>query len=142
MYLYFEKGMESPSLSIFNIKQFLFCVQISGIPTRSLSIQRLVEIKTIAELLHFKISTLLLHSGKVIEAVTWFRQHINLYTRLVGEPDTEFLHWEWMSRQFLAFAELLETSSATSLSISSLSLGTGNKPLTEWEFHPAYYYQA
>ncbi|XP_038881669.1 trafficking protein particle complex subunit 11 isoform X2 [Benincasa hispida] len=115
--------------------------EISGIPSRSLSIQRLVEVKTIAEQLHFKISTLLLHSGKVTEAVTWFRQHITLYSRLVGEPDTEFLHWEWMSRQYLVFAELLETSSAMSLTIPSMGLGTGNKPLTEWEFYPAYYYQ-
>ncbi|XP_022926701.1 trafficking protein particle complex subunit 11 isoform X1 [Cucurbita moschata] len=115
--------------------------EISGLPTRSLSIQRLVEIKTVAEQLHFKISTLLLHSGKVVEAVTWFRQHITLYSRLIGEPDTEFLHWEWMSRQFMVFAELLETSSTTSLSIPALGLGTGNKPLTEWEFHSAYYYQ-
>lgn len=133
---------DSRSLSLFTIKYFLFCVQISGLPTRSLSIQRLVEIKTIAEQLHFKISTLLLHSGKVIEAVTWFRQHVTLYSRLVGVPDTEFLHWEWMSRQFLVFAELLETSVATSLSIPAMGLGTGNKPLTEWEFYPAYYYQA
>lgn len=137
----FLRGMEGHSLSISTIKHFLFCVQISGIPSRSLSIQRLVEIKTIAEQLHFKISTLLLHSGKVTEAVTWFRQHITLYSRLVGQPDTEFLHWGWMSRQFLVFAELLETSSATSLTIPSLGLGTGNKPLTEWEFYPAYYYQ-
>ena len=44
---------------------------------------------------------MLLHSGKVTEAVTWFRQHMNAYKRLVGAPDGIFLHWEWMSRQFL-----------------------------------------
>ncbi|KAK9284885.1 hypothetical protein L1049_024066 [Liquidambar formosana] len=115
--------------------------EMIGTSTRLPVIQRLVEIKTVAEQLHFKISTLLLHGGKVIEAVTWFRQHNASYKRLVGAPEVIFLHWEWMSRQFLVFAELLETSSATIQSISSLVLGTADRPLTEWEFRPAYYYQ-
>ncbi|XP_017969396.1 PREDICTED: trafficking protein particle complex subunit 11 [Theobroma cacao] len=110
--------------------------------TRLPPIQRLLEIKTVAEHLHFKISTLLLHGGKLIEAVTWFRQHIASYKNLVGSPKVIFLHWEWLSRQFLVFAELLDSSCAALQSISSLPLGTAEQPLTEWEFHPAYYYQS
>ncbi|XP_043713514.1 trafficking protein particle complex subunit 11-like isoform X2 [Telopea speciosissima] len=112
-----------------------------GTSTRLPAIQRLVEIKTVADLLHFKISALLLHGRKVIEAVMWFRQHILSYKMLVGAPEVVFLHWDWMSRQFLIFAELLETSAATIPSNASLVLGTSEKPLTEWEFHPAYYYE-
>ncbi|KAB5534862.1 hypothetical protein DKX38_017948 [Salix brachista] len=104
-------------------------------------IQRLVQIKTVAEQLHFKISTLLLHGGKVAEAITWFRQHNVSYRRLVGPTDVAFLHWEWMSRQFLVFAELLETSSKTIHSNSNITSGTTDLALTEWEFLPAYYYQ-
>ncbi|CAK7357578.1 unnamed protein product [Dovyalis caffra] len=104
-------------------------------------IQRLVQIKTVAEQLHFKISTLLLHGGKMVEAITWFRQHNVSYRRLVGPADVSFLHWEWMSRQFLVFAELLETSSKTIPSNSNITSGTADQPLTEWEFQPAYYYQ-
>ncbi|GAV86182.1 Gryzun domain-containing protein/Foie-gras_1 domain-containing protein [Cephalotus follicularis] len=115
--------------------------EMIGTSTRLPAIQRLVEIKTVAELLHFKISTLLLHGGKIIEAITWFRQHNASYKKLVGSPEATFLHWEWMSRQFLVFAELLETSSATTQSFSSLPFGTADRSLTEWEFHPAYYYQ-
>lgn len=115
--------------------------EMIGTSTRLPAIQRLVEIKTVAEQLHFKISTLLLHGGKVMEAVSWFRQHNASYKKLVGAPEVIFLHWEWMSRQFLVFAELLETSSATIQSISSLVLGTSDRPLTEWEFRPPYYYQ-
>lgn len=111
-----------------------------GTSTRLPAIQRLVEIKTLAEQLHFKISTLLLHGGKIAEAVTWFRQHNASYRRLVGAPEAVFLHWEWMSRQFLVFAELLETSSATIQNISSL-VGNSERSLTEWEFRPANYYQ-
>lgn len=104
-------------------------------------IQRLIQIKTVAEQLHFKIATLLLHGGKVVEAITWFRQHNVSYRRLVGPTDVAFLHWEWMSRQFLVFAELLETSSKTIHSNSNTTLGTADLALTEWEFLPAYYYQ-
>uniref|UniRef100_A0A5B7A4W4 Putative trafficking protein particle complex subunit 11 n=1 Tax=Davidia involucrata TaxID=16924 RepID=A0A5B7A4W4_DAVIN len=114
--------------------------EMIGTSTRLPVIQRLVEIKTVAEQLHFKISTLLLHGGKVIEAITWFRQHNAAYRRLVGAPEVVFLHWEWLSRQFLVFAELLETSSAITPSISFPVSGSADK-LTEWEFYSAYYYQ-
>ena len=112
-----------------------------GTSTRLPAIQRLVEIKTLAEQLHFKISTLLLHGGKVIEAVLWFRQHCAAYKRLIGAAEVTFLHWEWISRQFLVFAELLETSSKNIPGFSSIVLDVTDKALTEWELQPAYYYQ-
>ncbi|PON44825.1 Foie gras liver health family [Parasponia andersonii] len=115
--------------------------EMIGTSTRLPAIQRLVEIKTVAEQVHFKISTLLLHGGKIVEAITWFRQHNASYRKLTGAPEAIFLHWEWMSRQFLVFAELLETSSAAIQSISSLIAGTTERSLTEWEFRPANYYQ-
>ncbi|PKI57065.1 trafficking protein particle complex subunit 11 [Punica granatum] len=115
--------------------------EIIGTSTRLPPIQRLVEIKSVAEYLQFKISTLLLHGGKVGEAVQWFYQHNVAYKRVVGAPEAPYLHWEWMSRQFLVFAELLETSSATTQSISSLASSGADRTLTEWEFRPAYYYQ-
>ncbi|PQQ15271.1 trafficking protein particle complex subunit 11 [Prunus yedoensis var. nudiflora] len=80
-------------------------------------------------------------SNRIVEAVAWFRQHNASYRKLVGAPEAIFLHWEWMSRQFLVFAELLETSSAAIQSISPLPMGTADRPLTEWEFQPAHYYQ-
>ncbi|KAJ8763871.1 hypothetical protein K2173_003653 [Erythroxylum novogranatense] len=115
--------------------------EMVGTTNRLPAIQRLVEIKAVAEQLYFKISTLLLHGAKVVEAVTWFRQHYVSYRRLVGAPEATFLHWEWMSKQFLVFAELLETSSKAFPSNFNPLLGTGERPLTEWEFQPAYYYQ-
>ncbi|KAJ4962840.1 hypothetical protein NE237_022779 [Protea cynaroides] len=115
--------------------------EIIGTSARLPATQRLVEIKTVADLLHLKISALLLHGGKVIEAVVWFKQHIASYKKLVGAPEVVSIHWAWMSRQFLVFAELLGTSAATIPSNPSLVLGTSEKPLTGWEFHPAYYYE-
>ncbi|CAH9143057.1 unnamed protein product [Cuscuta epithymum] len=108
--------------------------------TRLPPIQRLVEIKSVAEQLNFKISTLLLHGGKLLEAITWFRLHTSSYRRLVGAPEITFLHSEWLSRQFLVFAELLETSSATNQNTSSVVSSNADTP-TEWEFHSAYYFQ-
>lgn len=119
---------------------FYAYLQMVGVSTRLPPILRLVEIKTLAEQLNFKISTLLMHGGKLIEAIIWFRRHIDAYRRLVGAPDANFLHWEWLSRQCLVFAELLESSSAAIPNISSATSGTADK-LTEWEFYPAYYYQ-
>lgn len=115
------------------------CVQMIGTSTRSATFQRLIELKTVAEQLHFKISTLLLHGGKISDAVKWFRQHIDSYKKVRGAPGAIFLHWEWMSRQFLVFAELLEMSTKIIPNISSLVIA--ERPLTEWEFYPAYYYQ-
>ncbi|KAL5550855.1 hypothetical protein UlMin_001031 [Ulmus minor] len=113
--------------------------EMIGTSTRLPAIQRLVEIKMVAEQLHFKISTLLLHGGKIVDSVTWFRKHNASYKRLVGSPEAIFLHWEWMSRQFLVFAELLEKSSLVIQNMSSLVVA--ERALTEWEFRPANYYQ-
>ncbi|KAL1820489.1 hypothetical protein ACET3Z_015358 [Daucus carota] len=116
--------------------------EMIGISTRMPPIQRLVEIKFVAEHLNFKISTLLLHGGKITEAIMWFRRHNTAYSKLVGSTEVTFLHWEWLSRQFLVFAELLETSSAAAHSISSpVVSGAADKP-TEWEFYPSHYYQS
>ncbi|KAL4198078.1 hypothetical protein AMTRI_Chr03g44090 [Amborella trichopoda] len=113
--------------------------EMIGITTRLPPIQRLVEIKAVAEQLHFKVSTLLLHSGKVFEAIQWFWKHAAWYKRLIGVPEAVLLHWEWVSRQFLVFAELLETSSIPSAGVSPS--GTSERQITEWELQPAYYYQ-
>ncbi|XP_062222206.1 uncharacterized protein LOC133921381 [Phragmites australis] len=115
--------------------------EMIGTSTRLPPTQRLVEIKAVAEHFHFKISTLLLHAGKVVEAITWFRKHIRSYERVVGTPEVAFLHWEWFSRQFLVFGELIETTSATVPDTLSPRFGTADNALTEWEFQPAYYYQ-
>ncbi|KAK1361901.1 Trafficking protein particle complex subunit 11 [Heracleum sosnowskyi] len=116
--------------------------EMIGTSTRMPPIQRLVEIKYVAEQLNFKISTLQLHGGKITEAIIWFRQHNAAYSKLVGSTEVAFLHWEWLSRQFLVFAELLETSSAAAHSISSpVVSGAADKP-TEWEFYPSHYYQS
>ncbi|KAF3789067.1 Trafficking protein particle complex subunit 11 [Nymphaea thermarum] len=115
--------------------------EMIGTSTRLPPIQRLIEIKAVAEQLHFKVSTLLLHGGKVVEAITWFWRHIACYEKLTGVPEAAFLHWDWMSKQYLVVAELLETSSVAIPTAVPLPLSTSERPITEWEFQPAHYYQ-
>ncbi|TKY46502.1 Trafficking protein particle complex subunit 11 [Spatholobus suberectus] len=76
-----------------------------------------------------------------LPAVQCLVEHKNAYKRLVGAPEGIFLHWEWMSWQFLVFGELLETSSKIIQGFSPIILGTSSKPLSEWEYYSAYYYQ-
>eukprot|EP01018_Ginkgo_biloba_P032269 Gb_22022 [translate_table: standard] len=110
-------------------------------PAELLPIQRLVEIKAVAEQLHFKVSTLLMHSGKGTDAIKWFRQHMDWYKRLVGPKKAAFLHWEWVSKQFLVFAELLQTSSLGTSGFAPPVSGMPELPVTEWEQQPGYYYE-
>lgn len=105
-----------------------------------LPIQRTVEFKAVAEHLHFKISTLLLHSGKEGEAVKWFKQHIVRYKCLIGPPEGAFLHWAWVCKQFQVFAELLDNSLATASLPPASGQSTGT-PVTVRELQPGYYLQ-
>jgi hypothetical protein len=104
-------------------------------------VQRIVELRAVAEQLHFKISTLLLHSGKESEAVKWFKQHMTLYRDTIGPPEGAFLHWAWVTKQFQVFAELLENSLGTSsLTVATTVLSPG-PPMTDRELQPGYYLQ-
>ncbi|KAL3675158.1 hypothetical protein R1sor_025106 [Riccia sorocarpa] len=103
-------------------------------------VQRIVELKAVAEQLHFKISTLLLHSGKESEAVKWFRQHIAWYKRLVGPPEGAFLHWAWVCKQYQVFAELLDNSLVTASPVTASTPSPG-PPVTDRELQPGYYLQ-
>lgn len=111
------------------------------VPIELQPIQRLVELKSVAEQLHFKVSTFLLHGGKEAEAVKWFRQHISFYKLLVGPSEGFFLHWSWVSKQFLVFGVLLQSSLTSATQTKSGSPALPEPPVTERELQPGYYYQ-
>lgn len=115
--------------------------EIINTPAEFLPIQRLVEIKVVAEQLHFKVSTLLMHGGKGVEAIKWFRQHMAWYMQLIGPYNAAFLHWEWVSRQYIVFAELLQASSLGTSIVQSPTPGMPGPPVTELEQQPGYYYE-
>jgi hypothetical protein len=99
-------------------------------------VERVVEMKAVAEQLHFKVSTLLLHSGKESEAVRWFREHAAWFKKMVGPPEGTFLHLAWLSKQFQVFAELLQNSLAITSQPAALAPG-----LSQRELQPGFYYQ-
>ncbi|MCO5583569.1 hypothetical protein L7F22_037480 [Adiantum nelumboides] len=115
--------------------------KVVSTPVELQPVQRLVEFKTVAEQLHFKVSTLLLHGGKEGEAVKWFRQHMGFYKPLVGPSEGSFLHWSWVSKQFLVFALLLQNSLTSVMPAKSGSTALPEAQVTERELQPGYYYQ-
>eukprot|EP00002_Diphylleia_rotans_P033550 TRINITY_DN7143_c0_g1_i1.p1 TRINITY_DN7143_c0_g1~~TRINITY_DN7143_c0_g1_i1.p1 ORF type:complete len:1081 (+),score=168.97 TRINITY_DN7143_c0_g1_i1:3703-6945(+) len=66
------------------------------------------ELKTIAEIIHFKICSLNVSIVNISDAIEQFKRHIRIYKKEYGPVSIEFLHWAWMARQFCVFAELLE----------------------------------
>lgn len=103
-------------------------------------VQRVVEMKAVAEQLHFKISNLLLHGGKETEAVRWFREHASWYKQMVGPFEGYFLHWAWISKQFQVFGELLQNRLATVAPPAQNTAMRGQPVVSERELQPAYYY--
>ncbi|VAI48703.1 unnamed protein product [Triticum turgidum subsp. durum] len=86
-------------------------------------------------------STYYKEEGRRIKARIEKRNFSSVELSVVGSPEVAFLHWEWFSRQFLVFGELIETTSTTVPDTISPRFGTADNALTEWEFQPAYYYQ-
>lgn len=104
-------------------------------------VQRVVEMKAVAEQLHFKISNLLLHGGKETEAVRWFREHASWYKQMMGPFEGAFLHWAWVSRQFQVFGELLQNRLATASQTPTPNSAIRGQPvISERELQPAHYY--
>lgn len=121
------------------------------------------EIKVVAEILNFRLCYLHLERNTPSNATTQFHQHVNYYRSLIGDPDREFQHYAWMSRQFQLFGELLQlfsflapppsgssiTPSSSSQSLSSLSSSQlsssqgilGGSRSRGWT-HPGFYFQA
>lgn len=48
--------------------------------------------------------------GNAGEAIAHFLKHIKLYKSpsAIGHSDLEYLHWGWVSRQYLVFGQLLD----------------------------------
>ena len=80
-------------------------------------VQDRAERMAVAEQLHYKICALLLmlNPGQPAEAVEQMRVHMSAYKRVpvhpggvVGLPRAALpAHWQWVARQYQAFAELL-----------------------------------
>ncbi|EFJ15464.1 hypothetical protein SELMODRAFT_422794 [Selaginella moellendorffii] len=117
---------------------YTLLLEVFSNPAETQSIQRVVELKAVAEQLHFKVSTLLLHSGKEVEAVKWFKHHIASFKKLSGPPEGIFMHWAWVGQQHHVFGDLLKTGRSTAPTSTAVLAGSG---VTERELQPGFYYQ-
>ncbi|ELR24645.1 uncharacterized protein ACA1_172710, partial [Acanthamoeba castellanii str. Neff] len=70
--------------------------------------QRVMEIKTVAEYIHFKLCKLYFSTNSINDAVAQLERHIKTFRRVLGMAEKEFEHWAWLSRQYEVFAQLLE----------------------------------
>ncbi|KAF1336690.1 Trafficking protein particle complex subunit 11, partial [Globisporangium splendens] len=66
------------------------------------------QVKTMAEYVNFKLCYhLIFSSGNIKAAVEQLHRHMHVYVRAIGAPDRAYEHWDWVSRQYHVFAQLL-----------------------------------
>eukprot|EP01130_Rhizamoeba_saxonica_P014178 TRINITY_DN6163_c0_g1_i1.p1 TRINITY_DN6163_c0_g1~~TRINITY_DN6163_c0_g1_i1.p1 ORF type:complete len:651 (-),score=131.63 TRINITY_DN6163_c0_g1_i1:1301-3253(-) len=92
--------------------------------------KNIVETKTIAELINFKICSHLMDDGRIDDAINQFKYHMATYKNDVGDPVLEFQHYNWIGRQYQTFGELMD-SHGEDLQANSRT----------WH-HPGFYYHA
>ncbi|KAK9904998.1 hypothetical protein WJX75_007420 [Coccomyxa subellipsoidea] len=78
-------------------------------PAGPLPLQRWAELSAVAELVHLKVVTLLLHQQCVAEALAQFRAHIGAFRQppLPPPPAAAAAHAAWLVRQYTVMGELL-----------------------------------
>jgi hypothetical protein len=80
------------------------------------------QVLTMAEFVNFKLCYHLLFSSNNIKgAVDQLQRHMSVYARALVVADRAYEHWEWVSRQYHVFAQLL----AEATSIRGSLPGTG-----------------
>ena len=83
------------------------------------------ELRSVAELLMYKICRLLLFSGNYKDAFSQLRRHVSLYRHLSGRDDLGFSRFAWLARQHFHFALLCIEYNTARASKSPLSLAAG-----------------
>ncbi|KFM58453.1 hypothetical protein X975_10524, partial [Stegodyphus mimosarum] len=88
----------------------------------------MLEIKTIAGFINYKMCRLSFLNGAPLDAIAQFRNHVDIFKNKVGHPELAFEHSAWMSKQFSHFGDLFEDAVQQGL----------NAIQTQ---HPGFYYQ-
>ncbi|KAG8179574.1 hypothetical protein JTE90_016141 [Oedothorax gibbosus] len=88
----------------------------------------MLEIKTIAGFINYKMCRLSFLNGTPLDAISQFRNHVDIFKNKVGHPELAFEHSAWMSKQFSHFGDLFEDAVQQGL----------NAIQTQ---HPGFYYQ-
>uniref|UniRef100_A0A7N8Y5K1 Trafficking protein particle complex subunit 11 n=1 Tax=Mastacembelus armatus TaxID=205130 RepID=A0A7N8Y5K1_9TELE len=88
----------------------------------------MLEIKTMAGFINYKICRLCFQHNTPLDAIAQFRKHIDLCKKKIGSAELAFEHAAWMSKQFQSFGELFDE--AIKLGLTAIQTQ-----------HPGFYYQ-
>ena len=88
----------------------------------------MLEIKTIAGFVNYKICRISFQQSTPRDAIAQFRQHVDLFKYKIGIKELAFEHSAWMAQQFCIFGELF-----------SEAIGAGLTALITQ--HPGFYFQ-
>lgn len=88
----------------------------------------MLEIKTVAGFINYKICRLSFLNSTPLDAIAQFRKHVDIFKNKVGTQELAFEHSAWMSKQFSHFGDLFEEAVQQGL----------NAIQTQ---HPGFYYQ-
>ncbi|XP_077589435.1 trafficking protein particle complex subunit 11 isoform X2 [Stigmatopora nigra] len=68
----------------------------------------MLEIKTLAGFLNYKVCRLCFQHNTPLDAISQFRKHIDLSKKKIGNAELGFEHSAWMAKQFQSFGELFD----------------------------------
>ncbi|KAH9492651.1 Trafficking protein particle complex subunit 11 [Bulinus truncatus] len=88
----------------------------------------MLEIKTVAGFINYKICRLSFQHNAPLDAIAQFRKHIDFFKSKTGIPELSFEHSAWMSKQFQVFGDLFDE--AIKLGLTAIQTQ-----------HPGFYYQ-
>ncbi|KAH7476281.1 hypothetical protein PRIC1_000289 [Phytophthora ramorum] len=81
------------------------------------------QVMTMAEFVNFKLCYHLIFSSNNIKgAVDQLHRHMGVYSRAIIVADRAYEHWEWVSRQYHVFAQLLSEAASIRGSLPSTGL--------------------
>uniref|UniRef100_A0A8C9TQZ2 Trafficking protein particle complex subunit 11 n=1 Tax=Scleropages formosus TaxID=113540 RepID=A0A8C9TQZ2_SCLFO len=88
----------------------------------------ILEIKTMAGFINYKICRLCFQHNTPLDAIAQFRKHIDLCKKKIGSAELAFEHAAWMSKQFQYFGDLFDEA----IKLGLTAIQTQN---------PGFYYQ-
>ncbi|XP_077387667.1 trafficking protein particle complex subunit 11 [Festucalex cinctus] len=88
----------------------------------------MLEIKTLAGFINYKVCRLCFHHNTPLDAISQFRKHIDLCKKKIGSAELAFEHSAWMAKQFQSFGELFDDA----IKLGLAAIQTQN---------PGFYYQ-
>lgn len=81
------------------------------------------QVKTMAEYVNFKLCYhLIFSSGNIKAAVDQLHRHMQVYSHAIGAADRTYEHWDWVSRQYHVFAQLLSEAASIRGALPSTGL--------------------